>query len=134
MRSILDAFYSFVEDTAMATAMQEKHYFLATDGTLVMEDAYGSTVCCRSGRIWLTQYGDSRDIVLKAGDCFQIDCGTVIVVQAMEAAQLDILPTAAAPLSARGWRDIPGRLLLRLLAPRWRAAANARMWTHNLPG
>jgi hypothetical protein len=114
----------------MPIATQEKAYSLARNATVVLDDADVTTVCCRSGRLWLTQYGDSRDVVLGSGECFQIDRGTVIVVQAMWPAQLAVFQSAAPPLLAKGWRALPGRLMSRFVAPRRRAA----LWTHNLPG
>jgi hypothetical protein len=122
------------EHTAMPIATQEKAISLARDATIVLDHAYGTTVYCRQGSVWLTQYGDCRDIVLGDGDRFQIDRSQVIVIAAMRASELSILPTAAPALLAKGWRALPGRLLHLIFGHRWRAAANAHMWMHNLPG
>jgi hypothetical protein len=121
------------EDTAMTGATQERSYTLARNAHVVLERLADAVVCCCSGSIWLTQYGDSRDIVLKAGDRFPIDRGAVIVIEAIAAANIVVRP-AAAPVSPGGsWRRLLHRLLRRSLAPRWRSAANARFWMRNSP-
>lgn len=40
---------------------------------LDIRDGQGLAVRCLSGALWITQDGDSDDIVLKAGECFVLD-------------------------------------------------------------
>lgn len=55
----------------------------------------------QSGTVWLTQEGDSRDIVADAGRWFRIDRDGLVVVSALDAAVV----TLSAPLNAaRRWR------------------------------
>ena len=39
----------------------------------VLPEGVGTLVACTSGCVWLTQHGDSRDIILHAGDSFRIE-------------------------------------------------------------
>jgi hypothetical protein len=47
-------------------------------------------IVCRSGRIWLTQSGDSRDFLLRAGESFSAAQRGRIVLWTLAAAQVDI--------------------------------------------
>ena len=33
----------------------------------------GHRVCCLDGKVWITQQGDRRDVILNAGECFVLD-------------------------------------------------------------
>jgi len=113
----------------MTSAMQEKAILLERGRGLTLENIFAATVRCTSGRIWLTQYGDSQDYVLAAGDELRFDGGAVVVIEALEAARFCVCrERPAPPLFAGHWRQWPLRLLRRALSPRWRAAANARHW------
>lgn len=68
-----------------ATAQQ---LCLADNQPLVLTDSLGTLVHCVSGKLWLTQYTDCRDIVLEAGDTFEIDLNTTVVILAMSDACL----------------------------------------------
>ena len=61
---------------------------LADNQPLVLTDSLGTLVHCMSGKLWLTQYTDCRDIVLGAGDSFEIDLNTAVVILAMSDAYL----------------------------------------------
>ncbi len=107
---------------------QARSYRLERNAQIVLDHVAGAVVCCRGGAVWLTQYGDSRDTVLEAGDCFPIERGTVIVIAAIRPAQLQVLmPAPVARQRAPGWAG----WLRRLLTPRWQSAANARLWMRN---
>jgi hypothetical protein len=45
---------------------------LAPNQTLRVLDGAGSTVCAVEGAVWITEENDSRDIVLEAGNCYQL--------------------------------------------------------------
>jgi Protein of unknown function (DUF2917) len=75
-----------------------------------LEDARGSLVLCLSGTLWLTQEGDSRDIVLEAGDEARIERDGLSILSAMndtsfvvshDRTALDGLLRASAPRAAR---------------------------------
>jgi Protein of unknown function (DUF2917) len=48
-----------------------------------VENAVGTRVDCLSGRIWITEQGCTDDIVLEAGESFELARGGVAVVQAL---------------------------------------------------
>ncbi len=57
----------------------------------------GHSVVCDSGSVWVTQDGDPRDIVLRAGESFTIDRNGLALVQALEPGSISILRSAAQP-------------------------------------
>jgi hypothetical protein len=46
---------------------------LRASEVLDIHDGLGLAVRCLAGALWITQNGDSHDIVLKAGQCFVLD-------------------------------------------------------------
>jgi hypothetical protein len=48
-----------------------------------MHVAVGARIDCLSGRIWITEERSTDDIVLEAGESFDITCAGVAVVQAL---------------------------------------------------
>jgi hypothetical protein len=60
---------------------------LAYRGILKLRGRAGDRVDCLDGRVWITQDGDLRDVVLDAGQVFTLDrAGTAIVYALTEAA------------------------------------------------
>lgn len=87
-----------------ATALSRGH-------TLRIQDGQGVLLQALSGRLWLTQEGDSRDIVLEAGDEVRITRPGLSLVHALREARvlvlrdaapglLDVAPAGVAPASA----------------------------------
>jgi hypothetical protein len=66
---------------------------------LDIRDGQGLAVRCVSGALWITQDGDSDDIVLKAGQCFVLDRPGLALVSAPVNAATVVVETAtrAAP-------------------------------------
>jgi len=65
-------------------------------GQLVaLDDARGFKVRAGTGDLWITQAGDSRDIVLRAGESFVIERPGLTLVNAPEAAWLTLEPQRA---------------------------------------
>ncbi len=61
------------------------------DGALLrLPHRLGATIAVVRGRIWVTQDGDQRDVVLDAGESFVIDRPGLAIVQAFGAACVDI--------------------------------------------
>ena len=58
---------------------------------LRVRDGSGHTVHCQSGALWLTQYGDSRDVYLGPGESFLLDRNGLTLVQALEQTTASIL-------------------------------------------
>src|SRR5262245_2719581 len=46
---------------------------IASGSTLRVDDAKGMRLYGWQGTVWLTQEGDARDLLLKAGESFQLD-------------------------------------------------------------
>jgi len=58
--------------------------------TIPLRDVQGRTVRAHSGRIWITEENGSRDVVLEAGESFQLaHCG-LAVVEAFSDASISI--------------------------------------------
>jgi hypothetical protein len=75
------------------------HYLtpLETDQLMRVHPQRGQCLVVFSGRVWLTQDGDSRDHVLKPGASFTFDRTSLVLVQALEPAYLSVLEPNAAP-------------------------------------
>jgi len=70
---------------------------------LHLDQAEGTRVINQHGVLWITQDGDPRDVVLRAGESFDLDRGTPTIVQALETATVLILePMAPRPRSVVG--------------------------------
>jgi hypothetical protein len=67
---------------------------LARQGIFSVSDASGVDIHCRTGCIWLTLDGDTRDVVLEAGESFSTTEHRRAVIYAMSAADVGIGTTA----------------------------------------
>jgi hypothetical protein len=67
----------------------------------------GARIESRRGRVWITQDGDPRDVVLEAGESHALDRDGPVFVQALDAALvlLPVLPRAQARAD-RLWRRL----------------------------
>jgi len=54
--------------------------------------AIGQMIRCLSGTLWVTQEGDTRDLLLSAGEVFVIETTGVVVVQAFAPAVAEFGP------------------------------------------
>ena len=52
------------------------------------ENLHGLRIVCREGRLWLTQAGDSRDHILRAGDSFTVSASGQLIITATESCRL----------------------------------------------
>lgn len=68
----------------MAQNTQETHYQLARRELLALERARGHLLTCASGEIWITVYGSQDDIILKAGESWQVRDGAAVVASALQ--------------------------------------------------
>jgi len=78
---------------------------LAPHETMVLDQAFGVEVIARKGCIWLTQYGDSRDIVLSPGQSFTLSHALGVVMTTARGAEFILRPTlrTAATTPQAGW-------------------------------
>ena len=67
---------------------------------LKVRNGAGHAILCHSGSLWLTQYGDGRDIVLGAGESFRFDRDGLALVQALEQSSVSLTARAARPRRA----------------------------------
>ena len=70
---------------------------LATDQFLKLEGARGARIATCRGSVWITQDGDSRDIVLGPRESFVLDSAGPSIVQALEPVDLAITEPVRQP-------------------------------------
>jgi hypothetical protein len=92
-----------------------RNLYLAKRAPLVLEHAAGVEVQCREGDVWITQYGDSRDVVLRAGQSFVLDLPSSTVLCSSRGAWITLArPEGAgrawfAPRASAALRGLEGR-------------------------
>ncbi|GEM_PF-857648 len=55
------------------------------------ENLRGVRIVCRQGRCWLTQAGDSRDHILRAGNSFMVSANGQLIITATESCRLMLI-------------------------------------------
>lgn len=98
----------------MDASKQTVIWELAPGEIRVFGEMRGVEVRCLDGRVWMTQYGDDRDVVLEAGRVFEPGLSSVVVISTTCGARIALHGVAAAPRPARrglSW-------LARLFSPR----------------
>jgi hypothetical protein len=70
---------------------------LGREGLLGIDDGRGLQLRIAAGTIWITQQGDMRDVILREGQSFVIDRPGRTVVQALDKAELLLVPVAPVP-------------------------------------
>ena len=63
---------------------------LARGQTLKLENAIGSTICARSGTLWVTEENSREDIVLENGACHRVDRPGMTLIQAFADASVSL--------------------------------------------
>jgi hypothetical protein len=63
---------------------------LAAGQVLTLDDAAGTRILARSGTVWVTEEGDTKDHIVDAGDTLIVAHGGRTVVQALNAAWISI--------------------------------------------
>lgn len=91
----------------------------------VLGEAAGTLITCLSGCVWVTRYGDPRDVILHAGSCFEVDGPGTVVMTAHHGARLHISPPPGGlrPGRSGGLGGFLRSLLRHPLRPRWQSAA-----------
>lgn len=71
---------------------------------LKLSDAAGTRVTCIRGCLWITQHHDTRDVILKSGESFELDRDRVALIHAAEASVVSLAQPAPgrAACAARG--------------------------------
>lgn len=91
----------------MDTDLQRTANLIGPNATLLLRDVRGQTILDVSGRLWITQQGDARDIFLDAGGRFTFDRDGAAVVQAIGTGAAVAVIEASGP--ARAPRPVPRR-------------------------
>jgi hypothetical protein len=55
-------------------------------------DGRGFRIECRSGKVWITQEGDPRDLVLARGEAAETEGHGLVLVEALSAALIRVTP------------------------------------------
>ena len=72
---------------------------------LSLRDAAAWVVECRSGALWITQEADARDVMVEAGERFELDRNGLTLVSALDVA----VAAVHAPAGASRCRGYSGR-------------------------
>ena len=64
---------------------------IARNKILEVKQAFGVTIECLEGSVWITLDGDSRDVVLSTGQTFVVDRDWRTLVQALDAARVRLV-------------------------------------------
>lgn len=92
---------------------------LAPRQTRILKASAGIELSCLSGGVWITQYGDDRDIVLRPGQSVVLDLPTAAVMSTPRGAELCVVRREAPHGRRRSW----AARLLGLFDPRWSSRA-----------
>jgi hypothetical protein len=85
----------------METTLRHPLTELLRDHTLRIADGQSHVIAVFEGQVWLTQDGDSRDVILEAGDSFGFGGSGLTLVQAFRDARLLVSEPAALELPRR---------------------------------
>lgn len=99
----------------MKIDLQAAGMFLTRNQTLGVREAKGCRVVCRQGGLWITEEGDTRDIVIGAGESFLIDNNGLTLLHATEDACIGL----SRPGRGNAWA------VWRRIGARWRRGARA---------
>lgn len=83
----------------MATITQETRVELSRHESLALGRLLGQVVECRTGELWLTVDGESRDVILHPGDRHAVTSGGPVVVSAFETSVFSLCGVHAFPLT-----------------------------------
>ena len=75
------------------TGIRQEHaaQAIAKNKILEVKQAFGVTIKCLEGSVWIPLDGDSRDVVLNAGQTFVVDRDRRTLVQALDAARVRLV-------------------------------------------
>ena len=90
---------------------------LKPNQVVTVRGGLGRTIVCHSGSVWVTQDGDLRDVILRAGESFTLDRKGPAMLQAFAPGSISIAPSVAQTRTARLARflgiDLPGAVIAR---------------------
>lgn len=74
----------------MATITQETRFDLLRNELVSLSNAQNYTLTCYRGELWITQEGDKRDIILDAGESYQVTSTTLVAISALKTSTLSV--------------------------------------------
>jgi hypothetical protein len=77
-----------VKGTTMNIRLDHTAVRLAEGETISVIDGKGARVAVTSGRVWVTQEHDIRDVLLKVGQSFVLDRNGTAIVEALKDAEI----------------------------------------------
>lgn len=83
----------------MSQALRHPLTELRRGATLRVDDGQPHVIDVFEGLVWVTQDGDLRDVILKAGDSFRLDGRGLTLVQAFDDARVLLTDLAETPRS-----------------------------------
>lgn len=81
--------------------------FVAPRQVVLLHDACGARVSSRAGCVWLTQSGDTRDVVLQPGESFRLDRAGTAVITSARGAEVSITPPPGRPVAVAVGAGLP---------------------------
>jgi hypothetical protein len=116
-----------MRETAVDTESNRNVRDLGRRQTLPVYGAEGKEIVCISGELWITQEGDTRDIILGPGQAFNVDRPGLVLVHATRDSVLrapevgeesfrDYVVASAKRLRRAAYSDLWRRLRSRVLA------------------
>lgn len=76
----------------MRIELDQEQICMTTKQLVKVRGGRGYSVVCASGCVWVTQDGDLRDVVLRAGEVFTLDREGLALVQAFEPGAICVRP------------------------------------------
>jgi len=87
----------------MQIELTQANIALEAHHAMSMTDAIGVQVECRTGQVWLTMDGDSRDIFLAPGDAHSIKRNGLTLISAIEPSLVHVQLPRARPAAWKRW-------------------------------
>ena len=94
---------------------------LAPRGVFVLNTPEPVEIAVRSGSVWLTQRGDSQDVVLLPGQSLALRRAPEVVITSRGAAEFVVMH-ATPPAAGNHWPPKPERLVAALVYKMWARA------------
>jgi hypothetical protein len=112
-----DAFYACLEEKHMAYFETGTTIEFGRREAVTLNDVRGTILRVKRGTIWVTQEHDTQDIVLRAGDSWVVETEGATVIEAQDAALVQVVDPALSATSPRKAGGFAAEALARLWNP-----------------
>jgi hypothetical protein len=85
----------------MNIELSQEGFCLKRHQVVKVRGGQAHSIVCERGTVWITQDGDPRDVILRAGDTFILDCEGPALVQAFEPGAIRIAQPEAQTRASR---------------------------------